>query len=295
MEAIIIKAFTYNKSGGNEAGLVVLDNELSEEQMQKIAADLALSETAFLKRIDEENFNIRFFTPVCEVDLCGHATIATFYYVGEKLINDKSKNLRLYQNTKAGRLAIYLSYNNEQLDNVLMEQASPRFYGYLDDIVNNPEDNSEDDSKQELSISKSLGIDASYIGLNNYYIKPAIVSTGLKDIIIPVKDRQILNSLKPDFDMIRKISKLCDASGYHVYTMENEQIYARNFAPLVGIDEECATGTANGALAALLYKENIKKGYFEVLQGETMNKLSQICIYVDENGVKLGGKAELVN
>lgn len=279
MEVVILKSFTYNKSGGNEAGLVVLDRDLSEEEMQKIAADVGLSETAFLKRIDEKNFNVRFFTPVCEVELCGHATIAAFYYVAENMIENKLGKLELFQYTKAGKLALFINYHDKAVENVMMEQASPKFYGYIDDV---------------LSIAKSLGTEASCIKLENYNIKPAIVSTGLKDILIPVKDRQTLNNLKPDFNMISKISKINDSVGYHVYTIDNEQIYARNFAPLVGIDEECATGTANGALAALLYKENIKKGYFEVLQGEAMNKLSKICVLADENGVKVGGKAEIV-
>jgi PhzF family phenazine biosynthesis protein len=290
VEVVILKSFTYDKNGGNEAGLVVLDNEISEEKMQKIAADLGLSETAFLKRIDDKNFDVRFFTPICEVELCGHATIAAFYYVGENMFENKIGSLNLFQNTKAGKLAIYINYKDNAVDNVMMEQASPKFYGSIDDAV----DNYQNNSKQKLSIAKSLGIEALCIQLANYDIKPAIVSTGLKDILIPVKDRQILNDLKPNFDLISKITEINDAVGYHVYTIENEQIYARNFAPLVGINEECATGTANGALAALLYKENIKKGYFEVLQGEAMNKLSQICIYVDENGVRLGGKSEIV-
>lgn len=284
MDAIILKSFTYNGNGGNGAGLVVLENAISEEQMQKIAAEVGLSETAFVKRVDEENFDVRFFTPVCEVELCGHATIAAFYYVGENLIDNKFGSLKLYQNTKAGKLAIYINYKDEKVENVLMEQANPKFYGYIDNVQAN----------ENISISDSLGIDASCIKLNENDIKPAIVSTGLKDILIPVKNRQSLNEIKPQFDMISKICELNDALGYHVYTIEDGQIYARNFAPLVGIYEECATGTSNGALGALLYKDNIKKGYFEVLQGEAMNETSQICVHVDENGVKVGGKAKII-
>lgn len=284
MDAIILKSFTYNGNGGNGAGLVVLENDISEEQMQRIAAEVGLSETAFVKRIDEENFDVRFFTPVCEVELCGHATIAAFYYVGENLIDNKFGSLKLYQNTKAGKLAIYINYKDEKVENVLMEQANPKFYGYIDNVQ----------ADENISISDSLGIDASCIKLNENDIKPAIVSTGLKDILIPVKNRQSLNEIKPQFDMISKICELNDALGYHVYTIQDGQIYARNFAPLVGINEECATGTSNGALGALLYKDNIKKGYFEVLQGEAMNETSQICVHVDENGVKVGGKAKII-
>lgn len=290
MEVVILKSFTYNKKGGNEAGLVVLDRDISEEEMQKIAADVGLSETAFLKRLDDKNFDVRFFTPICEVDLCGHATIAAFYYVAENMIENKQGNLKLYQKTKAGILAIYINYQNKEVDNVMMEQASPKFYGYIDNFTSFSQDNVE----KKIDIATSLGVDISCIRLANYDIKPAIVSTGLKDILIPVKDRKTLNKLNPQFELISKISEINDAIGYHVYTIENGQIYARNFAPLVGINEECATGTSNGALAALLYKQNIKKGYFEVLQGEAMNKLSQICVYVDENKMMVGGKVEIV-
>ncbi len=281
METIILKSFTYNRIGGNGAGLVILDSDMSEEQMQKIAANVGLSETAFLKRLDENNFDVRFFTPVCEVELCGHATIAAFYYVGEKIIVNKKQNLKLYQNTKAGKLAININYKNEKVESVLMEQASPKFYGYIEE-------------GQKINLAESLGIDVSCIKLADYEIKPAIVSTGLKDILIPIKDRQTLNKIEPQFDLISKVSKLNDVGGYHVYTIDKGQVYARNFAPLVGINEECATGTSNGALGALLYKENIRNGYFDVLQGEVMNELSQICVYVDDNGVKVGGKAEIV-
>ena len=166
MDVIILKAFTYNGNGGNGAGLVVLENDISEEQMQRIAAEVGLSETAFVKRIDEENFDVRFFTPVSEVDLCGHATIAAFYYVGENLIDNKVGSIRLYQNTKAGKLAIYINYKDNKVDNVLMEQASPKFYGYIDNVQ----------ADENISISDSLGIDASCIKLNENDIKPAIVS-----------------------------------------------------------------------------------------------------------------------
>lgn len=280
MEIIILKSFTFNGGGGNGAGLVILDEDMNDEQMQKIAEQVGLSETAFLKKVDEKNYDVKFFTPTCEVDLCGHATIAAFYYVGEKLTDYKNGKLKLYQNTKAGKLDIEINFNNGIVESVLMQQATPKFFGYIEET-------------EKIKLAKSLGLDETFITLSDYSIEPAIVSTGLKDILVPVKDRIALNSIKPDFDLITNISKENDAIGYHVYTIDNGQIYARNFAPLVGINEECATGTSNGALGALLHKENIRSGYFDVLQGESMNELSQICIYVDDFGVKVGGKAKI--
>ena len=282
MEAVILKSFTYEGLGGNKAGVVILENEMPEARMQSIAAELGFSETAFVIEVDENNYNVRFFTPVCEVDLCGHATIAAFYYVGENLIKNKSGSYKLHQTTKAGKLEIIINYKDNKVANVLMEQASPVFYGIVD-------------MTEKARIANSLGLYVEDIRLDDYKIEPNIVSTGLKDIFIPVKDRQTLNNITPNFELISDISKTNDVGGYHVFTIDDGRIFARNFAPLVGIDEECATGTSNGALGALLYKAGIKEGYFEVLQGETMNELSQICVFVDSAGVKVGGTAKVVD
>ncbi len=280
METIILKSFIFNGKGGNGAGLVILEDDIGEESMQSIAAKVGLSETAFIKRIDESNYDVRFFTPVCEVDLCGHATIAAFYYVGEKLINHKQGKHKLFQNTKVGKLEIEINYDNGNVESVLMEQASPKFFGCIE-------------GNEKIRLANSLGLAESDVMLPSFNIKPTIVSTGFKDILIPVRDRKILNNINPNFELIADVSKANDAGGYHVYTIDDGQIYARNFAPLVGINEECATGTSNGALGALLHKENIKSGYFDVLQGEAMNELSKINVYVDDSGVKVGGKAEI--
>ena len=71
-----------------------------------------------------------------------------------------------------------------------------------------------------------------------------------------------------------------------MYTIENDKIYARNFAPNVGINEECATGTSSGALCGLLYKKKIISSETEVIQGESMNQKSLIYVkIVDVNNM----------
>ncbi|QSX07089.1 PhzF family phenazine biosynthesis protein [Sedimentibacter sp. zth1] len=279
MNVNILKSFTCNGKGGNGAGVVMTDNYLSDKEMLKISSQVGLSETAFVKRVDDKNYDVRFFTPVCEVDLCGHATIAAFYYIGEYILPHKI-NTTLYQNTKAGKLKVEIYYKNDHVDNVLMEQAKPVIYGEVDDAT-------------VKSIAISLSLDKKDICLENNSLLPNIVSTGIKDIIIPARNRELLNRINPQFTMISDISKKNDVVGFHVFTIENGQIYARNFAPLYGINEECATGTSNGALGALLYSKNILNGYFEVLQGEFMNEISRICVRVDEGEVKVGGAAVL--
>jgi len=81
MDIIIyqVDAFTDKPFGGNPAGVVTDARSLTDENMQKIAMEMNLSETAFVISKGDNNYQVRFFTPKCEVDLCGHATIATFY------------------------------------------------------------------------------------------------------------------------------------------------------------------------------------------------------------------------
>ena len=286
MQGAILKAFTYNDSGGNGAGVFLLDKELTSSEKQQIAADIGLSETAFVLMEDENNYNVSFYTPVCEVDLCGHATIATFFYLGlTGHIKGFNEIKKVYQQTKLGRLEIDMVFKENIIDYVLMQQQTPQIYD-------------EFDGEDLAEIAESLNTDVENIGLKDFIVKPTVVSTGLKDLIIPVKSRDILNKLDVSMKLIDELSHMYDVVGYHVYTVENNQVYARNFAPRVGIDEECATGTSNGALGCLLYGRNIISDEFSVIQGESMNESSQIFVKVENiNGtldVRVGGKASIV-
>ena len=80
MKYFIVDAFTDQPFGGNPAGVVLLDSDAfpKEELMLQIAAELRYSETAFVKRHSAQEFSIRYFTPKAEVELCGHATVASF-------------------------------------------------------------------------------------------------------------------------------------------------------------------------------------------------------------------------
>ena len=129
-----------------------------------------------------------------------------------------------------------------------------------------------------------------------------IVSTGLRDIIVPVNTLDSLFSIKPDFDKISNISEKYGATGYHVFTLETKFkgiAHSRNFAPLYSIPEESATGTATGALSCYLFKhkmlpiEKLDNLIFE--QGYCMYMPSEIkaSLAVDKDNIKkvrVGGK-----
>ena len=123
-----------------------------------------------------------------------------------------------------------------------------------------------------------------------------IVSTGLRDIIVPITSLQELLDIKPDFEKITETSKQHGVIGYHVFTLETKYkstAHCRNFAPLYGIPEEAATGTSSCALACYLFKhgkisqEECQRLVFE--QGYCMKKPSEILVRLDIEGEEIKG------
>lgn len=260
IEVFILNSFAKTQRGGNPAG-VVLNSTFSDVEMLNISKEVGFSETAFLNKTDEKSYDARYFTPCAEVDLCGHATIAAFSLL-------KSKNLiqngKYFLNTKAGLMDI-----NVNDDKIFMTQTNPEFSEIL-----SPDE-----------VSDCLNVKSDDLIL---HLPPQIVSTGLRDIIVPVKKLKTLLSMKPNFDKISELSKKYDVTGIHAFSLEtmfNSTAHCRNFAPLYDIPEESATGTASGALASYLFKhkvinnENAKNIVFE--QGYVMNKPSEIFVSLD--------------
>lgn len=280
MKYYVVDAFTYNQTGGNKAA-IIFDNNLSSECKQSIAKELNFSETAFVD-CQENNFTLSYYTPLEEVDLCGHATIAAFEVL--KSLNKVKNNAEYYINTKAGNLKVH------RLENItFMEQAPPNYGADL--------------SKEEISkLYHILNIPASSMDYNNY-LTPSILSTGLFDIMLPVKDLQTLNSIKPNMKDLADFSKYKSVVGVHAFTIakDNFTAHCRNFAPLYGIDEECATGTSNGALSYYLYDNGIVKEdeMLFYLQGEAMNNPSlvqaQVRLINNKPKVLVGGSCKIIN
>ncbi len=275
------KLITKQKTG-NPAGFVDLRGEgLDADKMQAIAKMVGFSETAFIETSKEADFKVRFFTPSDEVDLCGHATIGLFsgmYQLG--LIPAGSYQ----QKTKAGILKVQIGEDAS----VLMEQAKPIFGETIVDA-----DVAKSLSLTEDDLSETLPCQA--------------VSTGLLDLLIPVKDLSVLSRIVANDALITEVSKRYGVVGYHVFAIDEVSEngikgQCRNFAPLYAIPEEAATGTSNGALAAYCKAYNIGgigavlKSTYTFRQGIEMNCPSEIRAQIDEKGrVWVGGIAANLN
>src|SRR3989344_6741754 len=224
-----LNSFTDQRKGGNPAGVVLNADALSTKQMQKIAKKVGFSETAFVCSSKKADFKLRFFTPLKEVDLCGHATIASFYLLS------KMRKIRLgnyFQETKAGVLKISV----EKGGKVFMHQNLPKFFP---------------------GIPKNEIVDSLNISEKTILTNPPnqIVSTGERDVFVGVRNLKTLLSLKPNFEKIKKASRKHKIVGFHVFNLQNKGLVVscRDFAPLFGIREDPATGIATGALACYLF------------------------------------------
>ncbi|WP_432667247.1 PhzF family phenazine biosynthesis protein [Wukongibacter baidiensis] len=235
-----VDAFTKAPFGGNPAGVVTDANNLSDELKQKIAREMNLSETAFVSNSKDADFKVQFFTPNSEVDLCGHATIATFSALYEEGKLDSNKNL-FYQETKAGVLPVELIDTNQEKV-FMMTQALPK----LEEMKND---------KAEI---------ARLIGLNKEDLLdlPVMkVSTGIWWLVFGIKKIEKLSKVKPNLKLIEDFSRENNIVGimpFCIETLDSKYDYhSRCFAPLVGVNEDPVCGTGNGCIASYMVFNNL--------------------------------------
>ena len=272
MKVYVMDSFSDRIFGGNQAGVVLADKALEPAVMQQVAAELKHSETAFVWQTEEGN-RLRYFTPAGEVDLCGHATVAVFALLRRlgRIEDGTHKAL-----TRAGALEIEVSG-----ETVWMDMAPPKTLGIL------PEE-----SWEELYGAYGLTLEDRPADL-----PPEIVSTGLADIMMPVRDHETLLRAVQDERTVTELSRRFDVTGVHMFCLGEEAVYCSNFAPLYDIPEECATGTSNGALTYYLYERSLVEPEREnlFLQGERMERpsriLSRLTVQDGAVRVRIGGQA----
>jgi PhzF family phenazine biosynthesis protein len=257
IEIFQINAFTTEAFTGNPAG-VILSNNLSEIEKQLIAKEMNLSETAFISNSKIADHKLQWFTPTKEVNLCGHATIASLHFLFEKNLISSHQNISF--ETLSGIIncasevgKYFMQIPNPQLD---------EFNGCKEEILD------------ALGIDRTDVSDLPFILLDNGYL------------FISVNSLKALWKIKPDYKKLKGLSdnkkEFFDIAVFTNETIEKDSsAHIRFFAPYHGIDEDPVTGSACGPLLLVLIKLGLIKDYvsdsfiiFE--QGDVLNRKGRV-------------------
>ena len=217
---------------------------------------------------------LRYFTPAGEVPLCGHATVASFTLLrGLGRIGDGD----VTAHTRSGELTVTVRGST-----VWMDMAKPALLRVLGE-----------DEWGAFYEAYGLTVDDRPEGL-----APAVVSAGLADVMLPVRDRETLLRAAQNAAAVTALSRRYEVTGVHMFCIGADcTAFCSNFAPLYDIPEECATGTSNAALTYYLYLHGrVKAGVENVfVQGEHMHRPSEIrTVLTERDGgvhLRVGGSA----
>ncbi|WP_276907477.1 PhzF family phenazine biosynthesis protein [Peptoniphilus duerdenii] len=274
----IVNAFTNSAFNGNATGVVIDSVGLTDDEMSKIAKDLKQHETVFVKKMDVNRYSTRFFTDKGEIDLCGHATIATFYALAkeEYIIPIDRGTVDIIQHSRLGKIPVKIEYKNEEVLGVSM----------LLDV----KEIETSVTKEEMA--KVLGISPEDMDLQNKNLPIKKLTSGICDIVVPIKDRETLSKISLNYDLATEMVKREEAlSILALTTRDGKTVYSRTFSPGLGIEEEPASGTS--ALATLKYLRDLglAKDKIESAQGTSFGRIgSATAEYIEESGkIKVTG------
>jgi len=268
MKMYQVDAFTQQLFKGNPAAVLVLGDWLDDALMQNIALENNLAETAFVKRIDDENYQIRWFTPQVEVDFCGHATLASAFvlfkdYTQAKTIHFHVKDLGIFIIQQAEDGKIQMNFPIRQ------PQKMIDYPELLNHVIDQP--------------FKEV-----YLNAQAY-------------ILVCESAQEVINAT-PNLPNIRKVAEqyhvstalTAESAGYDVTitAASNDYDYvARYFAPHKGIDEDPVTGSMHTGLAPL-WAEKLGKtqliGYQASARGGKL-----FCALQDNQRIEISGYAQL--
>ena len=288
--------FTDEPFGGNPVAVFPDADGLTDEELQRIAREMNLSETVFVFPPTDPAavVKMRIFTPTQEIPFAGHPVIGTFFVLGSLgRLTLREPVTRVLQECNLGLFPVDIHSHDGVIERVVMAQPSPEFL----DVIDEPE--------ALFAIARSLGMTKSAITESRFPVQ--VVSTGLPVIIVPVRTLTAVRSIVPDVAAIAELSQQYGANGMMVFsTMTVEQsssVHTRMFAPLIGIVEDPATGSASGALGAYLVQHGVvdirPETEITAEQGYEIDRPSRILIQVNSDddaiqGVMVGGESILV-
>jgi len=249
-----VDAFTDKIFAGNPAAVCVLAEAADERWMQHLANEMNLSETAFLVK-EEDGYQLRWFTPAVEVELCGHATLASAHILWEQGFLATDSPARFF--TKSGLLSAVRKNSWIELNFPAEPEKQAGF----------PED-----------VFKVFGTNARYVGKNRF------------DFLLEFESAETVRKMVPNFSLLSDVS----GRGFIVtsrYDTDQYDFISRFFAPAAGVNEDPVTGSAHCCLGP--YWAN-KLGKNELTGYQASARGGVVKVRVGDDRVYLGGQAVTV-
>lgn len=281
-----LAAFTTDPRGGNPAGVWIGEALPSEAEMQRIAADVGYSETAFIAPDGSGGpgrFRVRYFSPLAEVQFCGHATIAG----GVALAG---LGLAAPPTSDGGPGEIVLRTNGGPVEVGVLPGGDGLIRATLTSVepwVREP------DPGLLASALHLLGWRSDDLDPD---LPPAVAFAGVRHLILAARDRERLASLDYPFEALKALMLEHDLTTLQLIWRESpERFRARDPFPVGGVVEDPATGAAAAALGAYLRARGdvVSPGTFEIAQGVEMGRPSRLTVttVAGEAGVRVSGNA----
>jgi PhzF family phenazine biosynthesis protein len=270
-EVLFYTAFTTDPSGGNPAGVVLDARGLGSQEMQRIAAEVGYSETAFLTRRPDGEFDVRYFSPQTEVTFCGHATVAAAVARADL---DGPSTLGLH--TLAGRVGVSVDANMV----ATLVSVTPKVASMA--------------SADLAEILAALGWSTGDLEVG---LEPGLAYAGAWHAVLRVATRERLASVDYDFERLGRFMRVRQWITVDLVWRETPGIvHSRNLFPSGGVVEDPASGAAAAALGAFLDLRGLLPASrtFVVRQGEDMGRPSRLHVTVPievEAGVSVSGRA----
>jgi len=261
-------AFSQYPNKGNPAGVVLATHPLSDSDMQFIAYQVGFNETVFVVPSQKADLRLRYFTPGHEINLCGHATMASLYCLKTTGILADVSSINI--ETNVGLLPIQFSLNKDKQVLIRMKQDKPQFVEFKGD-------------RERLAFS--MGLTAMEIEEN----LPIVYGcTGAWTLLIPMKNIESFNEMKPINTLFPEILTELPKASIHPFCLKSMDsksfIHARHFSsPFSGTIEDPVTGTASGVMGAyyLNYVDrNLPSINFDVEQGQEIGRDGRVHVEV---------------
>ena len=274
-------AFTYGASLGNPAAALIAEDEcLTPEQMQQIAAEHKgfVMETVFCSPSETAECKLTYYSSECEVDFCGHGTIATMYSIIKDDAALRAKKVLTVETNKKGMVSVYNEIDTE--DAVYIEAPSP-----IEHAMNIPVEDIED----ILTLRK---------GSINRERTIRIIDAGLRTLIVPITQFEDEVLVYPDEAALKAFCEGNDIDNILIYSLQvadaSNYAHTRVFAPKYGYLEDPATGSGNSAFANYLLSENMWDGsLITIEQGGDDRIFNAVKLKTLNGKVLFGGRATI--